>query len=306
MYYVGVDIGGMSLKAGLVDERGVISASKAVPTRAKAPSEEIVSDLAGLVASLLESEGLTVKDIGGIGIGSPGSVNDAAGTVRYSCNINFRMTPIVAMLKEVLGADRVAISNDANCAALGETLFGAGRGAKNSVTVTLGTGIGTGIVADGRLVTGNGSAGAEGGHMCIAYGGELCGCGKRGCYEAYASVSALIRQTERAMEAHPESLMHEIAKEEGVNGKTAFIAMKRGDKVLAGGVHRGRSHLPRRRHPHPPAPRIHRREHPQRRLQSAHRGGGGDPRRRRGHSGGGGSCHGAPAAREVALNFFGA
>ena len=161
MYYVGVDIGGMSLKAGLVDERGVISASKAVPTRAKAPSEEIVSDLAGLVASLLASEGLTVKDIGGIGIGSPGSVNDAAGTVRYSCNINFRMTPIVAMLKEVLGADRVAISNDANCAALGETLFGAGRGAKNSVTVTLGTGIGTGIVADGRLVTGNGSAGAE-------------------------------------------------------------------------------------------------------------------------------------------------
>lgn len=151
--------------------------------------------------------------------------------MRYSCNINFRMTPIVAMLKEALGADRVAISNDANCAALGETLFGAGRGAKNSVTVTLGTGIGTGIVADGRLVTGNGSAGAEGGHMCIAYGGELCGCGKRGCYEAYASVSALIRQTERAMEAHPESLMHEIAKEEGVNGKTAFIAMKRGDKV---------------------------------------------------------------------------
>ena len=144
MYYVGVDIGGMSLKAGLVDERGVISASKAVPTRAKAPSEEIVSDLAGLVASLLESEGLTVKDIGGIGIGSPGSVNDAAGTVRYSCNINFRMTPIVAMLKEALGADRVAISNDANCAALGETLFGAGRGARNSVTVTLGTGIGHG------------------------------------------------------------------------------------------------------------------------------------------------------------------
>ena len=92
-------------------------------------------------------------------------------------------------------------------------------------------GVTTVKVADVRMVTGNGSAVAEGGHMCIAYGGELCGCGKRGCYEAYASVSALIRQTERAMEAHPESLMHKIAKEEGVNGKTAFIAMKRGDKV---------------------------------------------------------------------------
>ena len=151
MLYIGVDIGGMSVKAGLVDEKGNILFKDTAVTRAAAPAEEIVADIAALVRSVAERGGATLSGLGGVGVGSPGSVDDAAGVVRYSCNINFVRTPFAALLGGMLGIDNVKISNDANCAALGETVFGAGRGARNSVTVTLGTGVGTGIVVDGRL-----------------------------------------------------------------------------------------------------------------------------------------------------------
>lgn len=231
MLYIGVDIGGMSVKAGLVDEKGNILLKDTVVTRASAPAEEIVADIAALVRSVAERGGAELSSLGGIGVGSPGSVDDAEGVIRYSCNINFVKTPFVRLLSDMLGVKNVRISNDANCAALGETMFGAGRGARNSVTVTLGTGVGTGIVADGRLLTGNRSAGAEGGHVIIKAGGEVCGCGKRGCFEAYASATALMRQTARAAERHPDSLLARLAKEQGIDGKTAFIAAKQGDKV---------------------------------------------------------------------------
>ena len=231
MLYIGVDIGGMSVKAGVVDEKGKILFKDTAITNAQAPAEEIAADIAALIRSVADRGGAPLSSVGGIGVGSPGSVNDAAGVIRYSCNINFRETSLAALLAGMTGVSNVKISNDANCAALGETLFGAGRGAKNSVTVTLGTGVGTGIVVDGRLLTGNQSAGAEGGHVIIKAGGEKCGCGKRGCFEAYASATALMRQTARAAERHPESLLAKMAKESGIDGKTAFIAAKAGDKT---------------------------------------------------------------------------
>ena len=231
MLYIGVDIGGMSVKAGVVDEEGKILFKDTAVTNAQAPAEEIAADIAALIRSVADRGGAPLFSVGGIGVGSPGSVNDAAGVIRYSCNINFRETPLAALLADKTGVSNVKISNDANCAALGETLFGAGRGAKNSVTVTLGTGVGTGIVVDGRLLTGNQSAGAEGGHVIIKAGGEKCGCGKHGCFEAYASATALMRQTARAAERHPESLLAKMAKENGIDGKTAFIAAKAGDKT---------------------------------------------------------------------------
>ncbi len=231
MLYIGVDIGGMSVKAGVVDEEGKILFKDTAVTNAQTPAEEIAADIAALIRSVADRGGAPLSSVGGIGVGSPGSVNDAAGVIRYSCNINFRETPLAALLADKTGVSNVKISNDANCAALGETLFGAGRGAKNSVTVTLGTGVGTGIVVDGRLLTGNQSAGAEGGHVIIKAGGEKCGCGKRGCFEAYASATALMRQTARAAERHPESLLAKMAKENGIDGKTAFIAAKAGDKT---------------------------------------------------------------------------
>ena len=231
MLYIGVDIGGMSVKAGVVDAEGKILFKDTAVTNAQAPAQDIAADIAALVRSVAERGGVSLSSLGGVGVGSPGSVNDAAGVIRYSCNINFRETPLAAMLSDMLGVKNVRLSNDANCAALGETLFGAGRGAKNSVTVTLGTGVGTGIVVDGRLLTGNQSAGAEGGHVIIKAGGEKCGCGKRGCFEAYASATAFMRMTARAVERHPESHLAEVARERGIDGRTAFIAAKAGDKV---------------------------------------------------------------------------
>ena len=231
MRFIGIDIGGMSLKGGLVDENGVILYKTSAVTRADAPAEDIVEDIALLIEKVTKNGGVEVAALDGIGIGSPGSIDDAAGTIRYSCNINFVKTPIVDMLRKRLGRQDIFVSNDANCAALGETLFGAGKGAKNSVTVTLGTGVGTGIVVDGRLLTGNRSAGAEGGHAIIKAGGAMCGCGKRGCFEAYASASALMAQTAKAVQRHPQSLLASMAAQNGIDGKTGFETARLGDKT---------------------------------------------------------------------------
>lgn len=229
--YIGIDIGGMSIKGGVVDGGGRILYKSAITIEPCKPDSEILSDIAGLVKSLLEATGLGKEDVAGIGVGCPGSVYDEKGVVRYSCNINFRNTPMAEMLSKLSGIPNVKISNDANCAALGETLFGAGNGAQNSVMITLGTGVGTGIVVNGKLLTGNCSAGAEGGHITINMGGRMCGCGKKGHFEAYASATGLIAQTSEACAKHPDSLLAQIAAQDGINGKTVFIAAKQGDKV---------------------------------------------------------------------------
>ena len=134
------------------------------------------------------------------------------------------------MIIERLGDKPVYVANDANCAALGEAYAGCGNGAKNFIAVTLGTGVGSGVIIDGKIVTGVNNAGGECGHMVIVVDGEACTCGRHGCWEAYASATALINQTKKAMEQYPDSVMHQLAKEEGkVSGKTAFDAMRRGD-----------------------------------------------------------------------------
>ncbi len=230
MKYLGIDIGGMSVKCGVVED-GVILHKKAAPIRPREDAEVIVSDIAALVFDTLEECGTDRREIAGIGVGCPGSVDDDTGFVRYCCNVNFVNTPLAEMLAELTGIESVRVSNDANCAALGETLYGAGEGARNSVLITLGTGVGTGIVVNGRLLTGNRSAGAEGGHITIAMDGELCGCGKRGHYEAYASATALMKQTKAACEKHPNSGLAKYAAENGIDGKTVFICAKNGDKV---------------------------------------------------------------------------
>ena len=236
MKYVGVDIGGMSIKAGIVEGDGNILCKKVIETNPDGADVEIVRDIANLVLSLLDENGISKDEIAGIGIGSPGSVYDEKGTIRYSCNINFKNTPITKLVADFTGIANVKVSNDANCAALGETLFGAGKGAKNSVMMTLGTGVGTGIVVDGKLLTGNRSAGAEGGHITINLGGATCGCGKRGHLEAYASATALMNQARVATIKHPESLLAKRAAAEGLSGKLVFDCKDAGDKVAEGVV----------------------------------------------------------------------
>ena len=231
MYYIGIDVGGMSIKAGVVDEAGKILRHKTIVTVPNKPSDEIVEEIAVLIEDVAKAHGLTMADISGIGLGFPGSVWDQKGEIVYCCNINLVKVPVVKMLTARLGVKNIKISNDANCAALAETRYGAGKGAMNSVMITIGTGLGTGIIVEGKLLTGNRSAGAEGGHMQINVGGATCGCGTKGHYEAYASATALIEQTRQAMEKHPESILHEVVKFYGLNGKTVFSAAKQGDKV---------------------------------------------------------------------------
>ena len=231
MKYIGIDIGGMTIKAGVVTGDGTIVCKEVAETRPDKADVEIVKDIANLIDGILEENKISKDEIAGVGIGSPGSVYDEKGVIRYSCNINFRNTPIAKLIAEFTGIKNVKVSNDANCAALGETLFGAGKGAKNTVMLTLGTGVGTGIVVDGRLLTGNRSAGAEGGHVTINLGGATCGCGEKGHLEAYASATALMHQIEDACKKFPDSLLAKRVKEEGVSGKVVFDCKAEGDKV---------------------------------------------------------------------------
>lgn len=234
MYLIGIDVGGMSIKGGVVDMSGNILYKTSIPTTEKYTAEYSISeDIKKVIDLVLAGAKVDVKDCKGIGIGQPGSVDSKRGIIRYSNNIALERVPLADELHKYFDLP-VYLNNDANCAALGEYVFGAGKGYKDLVFVTLGTGVGTGFIIDGKLFEGRDCAGAEGGHMVINTSPDAprCNCGRTGCWEAYASASALIRQTAQAMEAHPESLMHKLAAEEGkTSGKTAFAAAKQGDKA---------------------------------------------------------------------------
>ena len=208
MYFVGIDVGGMSLKAGLVDEQGNIIFKNSIKTTPGRAGNLIVDDLAILIKDTIKKSGIGEKEVAGIGMGFPGSVWDEKGVVRYCCNIDLVNVPIVKLLNEKGINMPIYITNDANCAVLGEAYFGVAKGARNVVLITLGTGVGSGIIVDGKLLTGNKSAGAECGHMQININGPKCGCGKKGHYEAYASATALLNQAKDACAKHPESIMN--------------------------------------------------------------------------------------------------
>lgn len=220
-YYLGIDLGGTFIKGGVVDSEGTIVVRDKVPTESEKGADGVVENIVALCRSLMEKAGLSASDVVGVGMGVPGMIDSDNGNVIYSNNLGWEDFSIADKVTKALGLP-VKIANDANVAALGETRFGCGKDYKNSVMLTLGTGVGSGIVIDGKLFAGNRSAGAEMGHMMIAAGGEKCTCGRRGCLEAYASATALIRDTKRAMEKDPESKLWEIGALENVTGKTAF------------------------------------------------------------------------------------
>ena len=212
------------------DEYKIIATSK-TPTNSPRSADEIFDDIAEVCEEAVKSAGLTMDDIESVGMGTPGTVN-ADGIIEFANNLAFNNVPARTMLAKRLNKpeEKVFIENDANCAALGEAKAGVGNGAKDFVAVTLGTGVGSGVIIDGKIVNGVNYAGGECGHMVIVVDGEQCSCGRKGCWEAYASATALIRQTKKAMEEYPDSLMHKLAKEEGkVSGRTAFDAMRLGD-----------------------------------------------------------------------------
>ncbi len=229
MYSIGIDLGGTNIVSSVVNDRYEIVASAKTATNSPRSAEEIFDDIAKVTFEAIDKAGLTVKDINSVGLGTPGTVN-GDGVIEFANNLVFNNVPAKQMLIDRLGIEKVYIENDANCAALGEAYAGVGNGAKDFIAVTLGTGVGSGIIVDGKIVNGVNFAGGECGHMVINVDGEQCTCGRKGCWEAYASATALIRQTERAMEENPDSVMHQLAAEEGkVSGRTAFDAMRKGD-----------------------------------------------------------------------------
>lgn len=201
MYYIGIDIGGTNLKAGLVDEGYRIVATHR--ERLDFHSMEQMGDvLAKMALTLVEKAGIDKSQVASVGMGFPGPVDDKKGVVIKTVNIPIRFMPVAEMFHRHWAEVPVHLGNDADCAALGEYYHYEDKNIESLILVTLGTGIGTGIILNGRIHTGiNGCAG-EGGHIVIVHGGEPCTCGRRGCWERYASANALIRQTRAAMEAH--------------------------------------------------------------------------------------------------------
>ena len=230
MLRIGIDLGGTNIVAAVVNDEYEMVGKAKTPTATPRSPEEIFDDIAKVCKEAMAQAGVTIKDIYSVGMGTPGSVN-TEGVIEFANNLNFVNVPAKEMLKERLGIDNVYVENDANCAALGEAYAGSGHGAKDFIAVTLGTGVGSGIIINGKIVAGVNNAGGECGHSVIVVDGEPCTCGRKGCWEAYASATALINQTKAAMEQYPDSVMHELVKENDgkVNGRTAFDAMRRGD-----------------------------------------------------------------------------
>lgn len=242
---VGIDMGGMSVKLGLVNEKNEITGKLVIPTRLDVPAREMVLDMAEAVKTLLAENGLTLSQIQGIGIGSPGTVDQEEGTILYSNNFDWEDVPILSIMREALGPVKLDIANDADAAALGEVCAGAAEGAKNAVLLTLGTGVGGGVIINRKIFRGGVTGGCELGHMVIVENGERCTCGRRGCLEAYASASALLRMARKAAAAHPESLMNQMCGNdlEKINGKIPFDAAAAGDQMGAEVVETYENHL---------------------------------------------------------------
>ena len=225
MYRIGIDLGGTNIAVGIVDEAHQIAASATSPTRVELGAEQVLDDMAQTVMNALNFTGIDLGECIGIGVGSPGSCDAAAGVVRIAHNLGWNSVPLCEMLHARLGLPAF-LGNDADCAALGEVTAGAAQGSGSALLLTLGTGIGGGLVIGGEIFSGFRSLGGEFGHMCIAMDGEKCSCGQRGCWEAYASATALIRQGEAAAKAHPDSVLASVAP---LDGKKIFDAAAQGD-----------------------------------------------------------------------------
>lgn len=232
MYRIGVDLGGTNIAVGVISEDLKIVGRGSVKTNCPRPAEEIFDDIKKAVDLAVADAGISMDDVVSVGVGTPGTVNKNNGYIEFANNLDFKNVPAKEMLEARLNKT-VYLDNDANCAALGEAVAGCGKGAKNFVAVTLGTGVGSGIIIDGKIINGSNFAAGEMGHMVIAIDGEQCNCGRRGCWESYASATALIRQTKDAMKHNQDSVMWQIVNDniDAVNGRTAFDAMRQNDKA---------------------------------------------------------------------------
>lgn len=229
-YTIGIDLGGTNIAVGLVDGTGRILEKRTMPTDAARGADDMICRMAARAREVAAACAVPLSAVSGVGVGVPGACDTVTGVVRLAVNLGWRDVSLAGALGAHLGLP-VALGNDADAAALGEVTAGVAAGCGNALMVTIGTGIGGGLVIDRKIFTGCGGVGTEPGHIMLAMDGEICGCGKRGCFEAYASATALIRQTKQAMQAHPGSTMWQFAggASDGADGCTAFECAKAGD-----------------------------------------------------------------------------
>ena len=230
MIAIGIDVGGTSIKGATIKEGGKILDRFSMPTDKNLPPEEIFSPLCDTIITLLKEKQYS-EPIAGIGVAIPGTFNNKTGEVVNCPNLpTWAGFPVKKYIEDKCHLF-VKVVNDADAAALGEAKFGSGKDVNYMLMLTLGTGVGGGIVINKQIYNGNLGMGAELGHMVIEVNGRPCGCGRKGCFEAYGSATALIKETKRMMEEHPESLLNKYAEELGVvDARVAFLAEKAGDK----------------------------------------------------------------------------
>lgn len=229
-YYIGIDLGGTNIKAGVVNENYEIIAKVTTKTNCPRPAKEIADDMAKVSIEAAKNAGISIDDVEWIGIGTPGIADNINGTIPYSNNLGFENVPIRKYIQEHINKP-VYVANDANAAAYGEFVAGAAKGACDAVCITLGTGVGAGVIIGGKIFTGRNLAGTEIGHMVITVDGPQCTCGRKGCFEVYSSATGLINMTKEAIKANPGSLLAEYEKTDGkVSARHAFNAMRAGDE----------------------------------------------------------------------------
>jgi len=229
---IGVDIGGMSIKIGFVDSEGNIKGRHSFPVNYSLKQEEIIEQLGRDINESIASSGLRKEDLSGIGIGCPGAINTKTGYCDYASNLHWENLDICGIVSKITGLPS-KIGNDANVAILGEAKFGAGKNYHNIVLLTLGTGVGGGLYLNDQLFEGNEGKGGELGHVSIDINGRPCGCGRKGCFEKYASASALVADTkEKMLKVACSSMWDYCGRDiEKVDGRTAFECAKKGDKA---------------------------------------------------------------------------
>ncbi len=230
-YYIGIDLGGTNIKAGVVNDNYEIIAKATTKTMLPRPAEEICADMAKVSLEAVEQAGLTLNDIESVGIGTPGTANSATGIIEYSNNLGFLNLPVVDIMQKHINKP-FYVENDANAAAYGEFLAGAAKGANDAVCITLGTGVGGGIIINGKIYSGFNFAGAEIGHTVVDPNGPECTCGRKGCFEVFSSATGLVRMTKEAMYEDKGSIMWQMNEQDGkVSARTAFNAMRAGDRA---------------------------------------------------------------------------
>lgn len=241
MYTIGIDLGGTGIKGGLCNEKGSIIFRTSVPTGKGVSADDITDSIVSICRKLISlSHGVEY-----IGVAVPGTADLENGNLVFCNNLPFLNYPLKEELKKRLPDCRFYIENDANAAALGEAMCGGAKGCRDMVLITLGTGVGSGIIIDGKIFSGFNYAGGELGHMVVNAGGRQCTCGRRGCWEAYSSASGLIRSTLEAMNRHKESALWDFCggSEDKVDGQTAFRAADAGDKTAKSVVNQYIKHL---------------------------------------------------------------